>query len=149
MKMYQIEEIKEFMELLFLTEKFDKFCVSTIELKTLVAISIQGNLLHDWLGEEDRERYAGTEYVPWKLIRPMVFSLIKGRQTPKLMRIQFVHPVENGDYGGLRIQFMNNELTCISSYSSANFSLDKGKEQIWDEQCHAFFHKNQIVSTLI
>lgn len=149
MQMYQVEEVKEFMELLFLKENFDKFCVSSLELKTLVSISIKGNLLTDWLGEEEKERYGTLEYVPWKLLRPVAFSLIKGKQIPQLMRIQFVHYMANGDCGGLRIQFENNRLVCISSYTSANFSLDKSKEQFWDENCSEFFHKNQIVSTLL
>ena len=61
--MYQVEEVKEFMELLFLKENFDKFCVSSLELKTLVSISIKGNLLTDWLGEEEKERYGFIPFV--------------------------------------------------------------------------------------
>lgn len=149
MKMFKIEDVKEFMELLFLKEIFDKFCVGSVELKTLVPISIKGNLLTDWLGEEEKELYGGLEYVPWKLLRPVAFSLIKGRQTPQMMKIQFVHYLPNGDCGGIRVQYENGELVCISSYTTANFSLDKSDEQIWDENCASFFLKNQVVSTLL
>lgn len=145
--MYKIEDVKEFMSLLFLKDKFDKFCVGSMEIKTLVPISIQGTLQADWLSDEERERYANREFVPWKLLRPLAFSLIKGKQTPKMMRIQFVHPFDNGDCGGLRIQYENGELTCISMYTAATFSLDKSSEQIWDDQCEDFIKKNQIVST--
>lgn len=147
MKMFHIEDVKEFMEFLFLKEIFDKFCVSSMELKTLVPISVKGNLLTDWLSEEEKELYGDMEYVPWKLLRPLAFSLIKGKQKPRMLRIQFVHYMANGDCGGLRIQFENNELMCISSYTSASFSLDKSREQIWDDNCSEFFHKNKIVST--
>lgn len=147
MKLFQIEDVKEFMEFLFLKEMFDKFCVSSMEIKTFVSISVKGNLLTDWLSEEEKELYGETEFVPWKLLRPLAFSLIRGKQTPRMMRLQFVHYMANGDCGGLRIQFENNQLMCISSYTPAHFTLDKSREQVWDENCAEFFHKNNIVST--
>lgn len=147
MKMFKIEDIKEFMELLFLKEIFDKFCVSTMEVKTFVSISVKGSLLSEWLEEKDRELYGDSEYVPWKLFRPLAFSMIRGKQVPQVLRIQFVHYMENGDCGGFRVQFENNELVCISSYTPLNFTLDKANEQIWDENCAGFLRKNQIVST--
>lgn len=147
MQIYKIEDVREFMAVLFLKENFDKFCVGTMEIKTFVSITVKGNLLADWLSEEEKEIYGSREYVPWKLLRPLAFSMIKGEQTPRLLRIQFVHYMNNGDCGGLRIQYENNELHCISSYTPANFILDKSSEQIWDDQCVEFFHKNEIVST--
>ncbi len=147
MQMYKIEDVKEFMSLLFLKENFDKFCVGSVELKTVVPISIHGNLQLDWLNEEERALYEGYEYVPWKLLRPMVFSLIKGKQTPQMMRIQFVHYFDNDDCGGLRIQYENGELTCISMYTASTFTLDKSNEQMWDDHCNEFLKKNRIVST--
>lgn len=147
MQIYKIEDVREFMAVLFLKENFDKFCVGTMEIKTFVSITVKGNLLADWLSEEEKEIYGSREYVPWKLLRPLAFSMIKGEQTPRLLRIQFVHYLNNGDCGGLRIQYENNELHCISSYTPVNFTLDKSSEQIWDDQCVEFFHKNEIVST--
>jgi hypothetical protein len=147
MQIYKIDDVREFMAVLFLKENFDKFCVGTMEIKTLVSISVKGNLLTEWLTEEEKEVYGSREYVPWKLLRPLAFSLIKGEQTPQLLRIQFVHYMNNGDCGGLRIQYENNELHCISSYTPANFTLDKSSEQMWDDKCSEFFHKNRIVST--
>lgn len=147
MQIYKIEDVRGFMAVLFLKENFDKFCVGTMEIKTFVSITVKGNLLADWLSEEEKEIYGSREYVPWKLLRPLAFSMIKGEQTPRLLRIQFVHYLNNGDCGGLRIQYENNELHCISSYTPANFTLDKSSEQIWDDQCVEFFHKNEIVST--
>ena len=147
MKLHKIEDVKEFMELLFLKESFDKFCMAGMELKTIVTFSADGKLAADWLEEEDRERYASFDYVPWKLFRPIAFSLIRGKQTPRFMRIQFVYYMENGDHGGLRIQYENGELTCMSSFTTAQFSMDKSSEQMWDENCITFLKKNKIVST--
>lgn len=146
MKLYRIEDVKEFMELLFLKDIFDKFCVGSMELKTFVSISVKGNLLSGWLDAEEQEKCEKLAYVPWRLFQPTAFSLIRGKQTPKMLRIQFVHYMENGDCGGLRVQYENNELTCMSSYTLADFSLDKGPEQLWDENCAKFFKKNNIVA---
>lgn len=147
MKCYRIEDVKEFMELLFLKDIFDKFRMSSMELKTLVSFSVKGNMFPDWLDEEAKEFYGNLEYVPWKLFRPTAFSLIRGKQTPTMLRIQFVHYMENGDCGGLRVQFENRELTCMSSYTAAEFTLDKRAELLWDENCSHFLKKNNILST--
>lgn len=138
MKMFEVEEIKEFMKQLFLSEAFDKFCVAQVEIKTFVSFEIKGNLLTDWLSEEEKEIYGAYTYVPWKLLRETAFSLIRGKQTPEVMRIQFVHYKENGDCGGIRIQYEKGELYYISSYTTAQFSLDKSEEIMWDEHCEKF-----------
>ena len=80
MKMYQIEEVKPFMAQLLLQETFDKFCVSVAEIRTIVPITIKGTMSHDWLSPEDAEKYKELEYIPWKLLRPVVFELYQ-RQT--------------------------------------------------------------------
>ena len=119
MKMYQIEEVKPFMAQLLLQEIFDKFCVSVAEIRTIVPITIKGTMSHDWLSPEDAEKYKELEYIPWKLLRPVVFELIKGKQTPDFLKIQFVYYSENGDCGGLRVQFEAGTLTCLSTYTPA------------------------------
>ena len=55
MQIYKIEDVREFMAVLFLKENFDKFCVGTMEIKTFVSITVKGNLLTDWLSEEEKE----------------------------------------------------------------------------------------------
>ena len=158
MKMYQIEEVKPFMAQLLLQETFDKFCVSVAEIRTIVPITIKGTMSHDWLSPEDAEKYKELEinitlkniekleYIPWKLLRPVVFELIKGKQTPDFLKIQFVYYSENGDCGGLRVQFEAGTLTCLSTYTPAEFSLDRNAETFWDENCQAFLKKHEIVS---
>ena len=145
MKVFKIEDVKEFMQLLFLKENFDKFCLGGMELKTLVSFAIKGNLCTDWLDGVDKEKYGHMEYVPWKLLRPVAFSMIRGKQSPSMMRINFVHYMEDGGCGGLRVQYENGQLACISSYTAAHFSLDKSEEQLWDENCKRFLQKNNIV----
>lgn len=147
MKMYQIEEVKPFMAQLLLQETFDKFCVSVAEIRTIVPITIKGTMSHDWLSPEDAEKYKELEYIPWKLLRPVVFELIKGKQTPDFLKIQFVYYSENGDCSGLRVQFEAGTLTCLSTYTPAEFSLDRNAETFWDENCQAFLKKHEIVST--
>ena len=138
MKMYQIEEVKPFMAQLLLQETFDKFCVSVAEIRTIVPITIKGTMSHDWLSPEDAEKYKELEYIPWKLLRPVVFELIKGKDAGFF---------ENGDCGGLRVQFEAGTLTCLSTYTPAEFSLDRNAETFWDENCQAFLKKHEIVST--
>lgn len=145
MKAYKIEDVKQFMEMLFLKNAFNKFLVGNVEIKTLTSITIKGNMNHEWLDDNDSEIYKDSEYVPWKLLQPTVFSLIRGTKSPDILRINFMHYMENGDCGGLRIQFENNELLCISSFTNQTFSMDKGNEQMWDENCLSFLKKNNVV----
>ncbi len=145
MKILEIEDTKEFMQLLFLKDMFDKFGVSGFEVKTFVPISIRGNLSADWLTEEDRERYQNWRYTPWKLLRPVAFSLIRGNQTPQMLRVNFVHFMENGDQGGFRVQYEHQRLTCVSSYTELSYSMEREKERVWDEQCEDFLKKHSVV----
>lgn len=149
MNLFKIEDVRRFTECLFLTETFDKFCVADMEVRTLVSISIRGNMAREWLSGEEQELYGGLEYVPWKLLRPTAFALIRGKRTPRMMRVNFVHRMENGDLGGFRIQYEKDEMICMSSYTPANFTPDKSGEQLWDEKCSDFLRKNKIISTRI
>lgn len=142
----QIENVKDFMTCLFQGDMFDKFLVNGCEIKTFVNFETDGKKNHSWYdtGEDERREEA---FVRWKELKPAIFSLIRGKKTPAKMNISMCHYMADGDMGSLRIQFEDDKLFVFTGYMQQNFTLDKGKQQQWDENCMKFLIKNKIVST--
>ena len=145
MKLIEVDEVRVFMKNLFWAETFDKFCVADIDIKTLISYSINGKVNAGWLDDVAKEAYAEEEFVYWRDIRQVIFSLIKGENTPELLRIQFVSHDSAGGSRGLRIQFEDGNLSVMSTYTPREFSLDKTAERLWDENVENFIKK--IIST--
>lgn len=142
----KIENIKEFMSQLFAGDMFDRFHVSTCEVTTFVTFQADGKLYSEWF-DSDEKPGGGSGLVLWQQLKPMIFSMIKGKKTPGKMRIGFCHYMENGDCGSLRIQYEKDELLLFTGYMQKEFSLSKEKEAEWDENCRAFIRKKEITST--
>lgn len=122
----KIEAIKEFMSELLSGELFDKFLISEVKVRTFVTTTINGDSIY------------------WKQVRPMVFELIKGRQTPSCFIVLMAHKFENGNTGRMRIQYESEELRIITSYNSIEFTMKKTSEYEWDDSCKKFLKNNKI-----
>ncbi len=144
----KIENVREFMSLLFGSEMFDRFHVRECGLDTFVSFRIRGKLHRDWL-DTDETLEDATGLVLWQQLKTVVFSLIKGKRSPGRMRLDFCHYMENGDVGSIRLQYEREELLLFTGYMAKEFSLDRGNGQDWDENCIRFLKKYQVVSTQI
>jgi len=144
----KIEKVKEFMGLLLTGDMFDKFRVSSCEVTTFVTLQTDGKRNDDWYDSDEREEDA-SGLVSWQQLKPVVFSLIKGTKTPEKMKIDFCHYMENGDVGSIRMQFEKGDLMVYTGYMQREFSLDKDRQQAWDENCINFIKKNNIASTQV
>jgi hypothetical protein len=142
----QIENIKEFMVQLFQGEMFDKFCVSGCEVTTFTRFTSDCRQNSDWYDVDEKEEDS-SGLVSWKQLKPVMFSLIKGKKTPSNMNIDFCFYMPDGDMGSLRIQYEADKLLVFTGYMQREFSMDKSKQQSWDENCIQFIKKNNIVST--
>ncbi len=142
----EIEDVKEFMGQLFHSDSmFDTFDVHDIKVQTLYLTTISGRVNTKWL---DTEEEAG-EFVHWSDVRPIVFQLIKGKKTPQSMVLNFTKILEAGNRGALQVRYEENGLRLITGYSMAEFSLDKTKEQDWDQQCMQYLVSKEISYTKI
>lgn len=142
----KIENIKEFMGLLLTGDMFDRFRVTGCEVTTFVTFKSDGKRNDNWFDTDEREEDV-SGLILWQQLKPIIFSLIKGTKTPEKLKIDFCHYMENGDVGSLRMQFEKEELLLFTGYMQRDFSLDKRKQQAWDENCIQFIKKNNITST--
>lgn len=144
----EIENIKEFMAHLFHGEIFDSFCVKESEIITFTTFHVDGKRQKDWY-ETDEKMENTNNLLFWKELKTYIFDWIKGNKTPKKMMIDLCHYFSDGDVGYLRITYESERLLLYTGYMQTSFSLDKSKQQQWDENCVNFIKKNKIVSTQI
>lgn len=133
----KVENIKEFMAGLLTDEMFDKFHVSGCEVATFVTFQIDGKRHDEWYDTDERPSDE-CDQILWKQLRPVLFSLIRGKKTPEVFKVDFCHYMGNGDVGSLRVQYEKGELLVFTGYMQKEFSLTKEAQQAWDEKCRNF-----------
>lgn len=101
-----------------------------------------------------------NEEPSWKRVRPHVFDMIRGKNTPLSFKVVFKlagHNVESllkmsgvsfspeqVDGLFLNISYQNNEVTCTSGTSMKTFTLDRSLDRVWDEMVLKFFSSRRI-----
>ena len=79
-----ILNIKEFMNILLRTEAFDSFLLSEGSITTYMTFLLEGRPNTDFFSPEDEayHQILSESYIPFSLVRPTCFDLIKGKRTP-------------------------------------------------------------------
>lgn len=146
----QIEEISAFTRKLFLETAFDGFWVKEAVIVTFNRFSIDGRIRPGFFNEEELEEMGITEYALWRQLRPICFSLIKGKRLPESFQITLQLPKNqeeiflkekglehyrpeqiSGLY--LHIRYEGGDLKCVTGTSLTVFTMDRALEQGWDE----------------
>lgn len=158
-----ILNIKEFMHTLLCTETFDSFLLSEGSITTYMTYLLDGHSNADFFSPEDEpfDIVSQEAYIPFSLVRPACFDLIKGKRTPLSFKFVFLLSNENRkrtvtsigssfspeDISGmyLNIKYQTGQLTCTTGISYRIFSMDKSLEQSWDDLVKSFLKKHQIV----
>ena len=88
---YQIQDLKDFMKKLLLTETFDAFLLSEASVTTYAAFHLDGSIHPDYFSTDEAETLTTEQcgYVLWKRVRPLFFELMKGKNTPLSFQIVF------------------------------------------------------------
>jgi len=157
----KIEEQKTFTSGLFIGEMFDGFLVREATVVTFNSFTIDGRIRHGYYSDEELEENRIEEFSSWKVLKPVCFSLIKGKRLPESFRIVFMlspdakerfvekHvPGMQPDLAGglyLNVCYENNEMTVWPGTSMNVFTMDKTLEREWDESVKAFFKKHGII----
>ncbi len=151
MKIYNITSQKDFTAALFVNSVFDNFLVSEASFVTAFSLIIDGHLTS--APEE------GDDSVSWGQVRPLAFSVIKGKELPKSFKI--VLKLSDGnlsstlgalgiekdtDISGLylNIRYEKGELSCTTGCAYARFVADKTAETGWEAFVERFLTKNGI-----
>lgn len=159
----KIEELKDFTRKLFVEEVFDWWMMREAVITTFNMFTIDGRIRKGYFMEQELEEKGIGELSPWKLVRPVCFSLIKGKRLPESFRItlqlpgarveQFLQSVQpdfkaeqvSGLY--LNIRYEEQKLYCVTGTSLNVFTLDRKIEQEWDETVKRFLREREIVYT--
>ena len=159
----KIEELKDFTRKLFVEEVFDWWMMREAVITTFNMFTIDGRIRKGYFMEQELEEKGIGELSPGKLVRPVCFSLIKGKRLPESFRItlqlpgarveQFLQSVQpdfkaeqvSGLY--LNIRYEEQKLYCVTGTSLNVFTLDRKIEQEWDETVKRFLRKREIVYT--
>lgn len=161
MRSFQIQDTRDFMKKLLMTDTFDTFQLSEASITTFSSFHIDGHFHADYFGSQEEEFPVEQDsFVLWKRVRPFFFELTRGKNTPLSFRIVFrlaPHNVakllqqsgitltaEDIDGLFLNIRFDENGLYCISGTSLRIFSMDKSTEHAWDGMLEKFFRQKQI-----
>ena len=155
-------DIKDFMNKLLCTDLFDHFLLSEASISTYADFSIDGHLNPDFFNPEDPqyEQFKEAGIVPFSLLRPVCYSLIKGKSTPlgfhfvfQLSPLNQQRTIEKSgssfkseDITGmfLNLRYRDQQLTCTTGISYRTFTPDKSLEQEWDRLIPLFFKGHRI-----
>ncbi len=157
-----ILNIKEFMHILLRTDTFDSFLLAEGSITTYITFVLDGHCHKDFFSPEDEayEKIIEEEHIPFSLIRPACFELIKGKRTPSSFKFVFQlsrenlartlasldHSLSMEDVSGmyLNLIYQNQQLTCTTGISRRTFSMNKSLEHAWDEMIKRFLKNHKI-----
>lgn len=157
-----ILNVKEFMNILLRTDTFDSFLLSEGSITTYMTFLLDGHSHADFFSPEDEiyPKITQEDYVPFSLVRPACFNLIKGKRTPSAFKFVFQlsrenlvrtlasasHSLAPEDISGLYLNliYQNQQLTCTTGVSRRTFSMDKSLDHTWDELVKRFLKKHKI-----
>lgn len=157
----KVNEVKNFMKLLFQSEVFDAMLVREVQVQTAVGIKINGHRNAGFYSSDELEELQEKEYVTWAELKAIVFQAIRGNKTPQQLNVEFllskttqeklltetgakIRPEEiAGTF--LNMKFANGELTAMTGVAFETFVLDKSYEHAADDYMKAFLKKNSIV----
>ena len=160
----KIEDIRQFTTKLFLREVFDLFLVREAVIVTFNTFRMDGHIRKGYYTREELEEHPVEELSAWSVLRPVCFSLIRGKKLPESFQItlqlasedvqQFLQNNQlaftpeqiQGLY--LNIRYEEGMLYCITGTSLQVFTLDKNLEEEWDRTAGVFLKKQEIFYTI-
>lgn len=160
MILLEIQNVKECMSKLLLSETFDPFEFIEGEITSFATFRFDGYLKKDFFDSDELETIGNREHALWKDVREFCFSLIKGKKTPLGFKFVFGLSRANiekllsrqnlsftsSDVDGLYInlKYDGSHLQCVTGTSMRTFTLDKSLEQAWDTMVQRFFMQKEI-----
>lgn len=158
----KITELKQFMAGLLASDCFDSFLLEQATIITYNTFTIDGHLEREFYTSEEWEDPALRPYdlSCWADIRPICFSLIKGKKTPvhmkfvlclkpeiteKLLKSSDVEIPDNFVKDlVLTIRYGDGTMTCTTGVSFSSFLPDKTPERLWDRAFLQFLEQKGI-----
>lgn len=159
----KIEDIKGFTKKLFIGDVFDIFLLREATIVTFNTFSIDGHIRQGYYTEQELEENKIEELSSWSVIKPICFSLIKGKKLPGSFQITLqlspeqvekflIHSqvgltVDQVNGICMNIRYEDNILYCVSGTSLNIFTLDRAIDIEWDEALRLFLRQQEIAYT--
>ena len=159
----QIQDIKNFMSKLLLSQTFDNFLLVEGSITTFNTFRIDGRLHKIFFTDEESEERGleNREFSLWKEVKPFCLELIKGKKTPlgfkftfqlskentaKLLTSSGITSIQPENVSGLllNIRYDNGALNVITATNLSLFTLDKTLERAWDDMVKRFLKQQEI-----
>lgn len=155
-----IDDIKQFTAELFVRETFDHFWVREAQIVTYNSFTIDGHIRPGYYSQEEMEEKKIGSLSNWGMIRPLCFSLIKGKKLPESFHMDLVLPPggtarfvadRNLPYQpdtvkglNLGIRYEEGRVMCVTGTSVSFFTMDKELDREWDAAIRNFLKKHVI-----
>lgn len=156
----KMEDIKTFTSGLFVGTTFDKFLLREAVITTFNTFTIDGHIKTGYYSGEELKLNQIQGLSSWSVIKPICFSLIKGKRLPGSFQItlqlapdgverllqahNFNVTVDQVAGFYLNIRYENSVLNCITGTSLKVFVMDKMIDTQWDETVRAFLKKEEL-----
>lgn len=156
-----IDDIRQFTSALFVGEAFDDFLVREVRIVTYNSFTIDGHIRSGYYTQEELEEKKLGKLSSWGMIKPLCFSLIKGKKLPGSFHIDLQLPPAGTEHFlvdrklsyqpetvkglNLGIRYEEGTLMCVTGTSVSFFTMDKTLEGEWDTAVRGFLKKHEIV----
>lgn len=164
MQAFLIDAQKEFMSALLAGTSFDSFIVCSVQVTTFTTFTVDGSWHPEFAGASAEDQEAGekpeSSSLTWRMVRPAVYSLIRGKTPPlqikAVLRLsdentqkvlaQAGLPLSPQDVTGLYLNILydREKITLTAGTSLRVFTPDRTLDQVWGDLTGKFLSKLQI-----
>ena len=156
----QINDVKNFMKKLLLSDTFDQFDMQHGLVTTYNTFEVDGLINKAFFGDEiESTPLYGHTHTPWSTMREYFYSVIKGKHTP--LSFKFILYIEGDQVNEiisgasmdaqsntqalvLNIRYDDHGLILTTGIATHTFLLDKSAEEIWDKWVSLFLGQNAL-----
>ncbi len=158
----QLTDVKTFMNQLLCSDTFDHFLLPEASVTKDAAFTIDGRIHPSYYSKEELEEsgLCGQDILPYAMLRPTCYQLIRGRRTPVSFKFVLTLSPANtanvlsrsessftlSDIKGfyINLTYQNGQLTLTTGISYAIFSAERTLEHEWDRLVQKFLTKHSI-----
>jgi hypothetical protein len=156
---FKVSSQKQLTDLLFAGNQFDWFELAEASVITYNTFHIDGNIKKEYYDNKFIDDEI-ADYSLWEQIRPICFSLIKGKHLPIAFFVLLKYPdnmltawladnllsysSDNIYSLFISIRYDKNGLSIMTGVNRKDFSTDRTLEQTWDKYIKTFLENNGI-----
>lgn len=155
----RIPDLRTITSLLFAQNTFDRFPLYEASFLTRCSFSIDGYRNAEFFTEEENAA-AAEEYTLWQELKPLAYSIIKGKRLPLRFKVVLRAPKDvirkllaKSDTAFVEEQveslhmiftYKAGELVCTTGSSFRVFTMDRSLDKLWDAWVLRFLDGNGI-----